>query len=35
MGIADRTTAFAGRLDVDSPVGGGTLVTATLPLAAG
>jgi signal transduction histidine kinase len=32
MGIADRATAFGGRLDIDSPAGGGTVVAATLPL---
>jgi signal transduction histidine kinase len=35
MGIADRATAFGGRLDIDSPAGGGTVVAATLPLSAG
>jgi signal transduction histidine kinase len=34
VGIGDRTTALGGRLDVESPPGGGTLVTATLPLPA-
>jgi signal transduction histidine kinase len=35
MGIADRATAFGGRLDIESPAGGGTVVAATLPLSAG
>jgi signal transduction histidine kinase len=35
MGIADRATAFGGRLDIDSPAGGGTVVAATLLLPAG
>ena len=30
-GIADRADALGGRLTVDSPVGGGTRITATLP----
>jgi signal transduction histidine kinase len=33
MGLADRVTALEGRLDVESPVGGGTVLAATLPLA--
>jgi signal transduction histidine kinase len=32
VGIADRATALGGRLEIESPVGGGTLVAATLPL---
>jgi signal transduction histidine kinase len=32
IGLRDRATAFGGRLDVESPAGGGTLVAATLPL---
>jgi signal transduction histidine kinase len=32
LGLADRVAAFDGRLRVDSPPGGGTLITATLPL---
>jgi PAS domain S-box-containing protein len=35
VGMADRVTALGGRLRVESPVGGGTLVAATLPLKAG
>jgi signal transduction histidine kinase len=35
VGMADRATALGGRLEVESPVGGGTLVAATLPLPAG
>jgi signal transduction histidine kinase len=31
-GLADRVAALGGRLDVRSPVGGGTRVVATLPL---
>ena len=34
VGIADRATALGGRLKIENPVGGGTLVAATLPLAA-
>ncbi len=33
VGLADRVTALGGRLEVQSPTGGGTLVSATLPLA--
>jgi signal transduction histidine kinase len=32
VGLADRATALGGRLDIDSPHGGGTVLTATLPL---
>jgi GAF domain-containing protein len=32
LGMADRVGALGGRLKVDSPTGGGTLVAATLPL---
>jgi signal transduction histidine kinase len=32
VGMADRVTALGGRLSVESPTGGGTLVAATLPL---
>jgi signal transduction histidine kinase/uncharacterized protein YoaH (UPF0181 family) len=32
VGMADRVTAFGGRLEIDSPPGGGTRVTATFPL---
>jgi signal transduction histidine kinase len=35
VGIGDRVTALGGRLRVESPAGGGTLVTATLPLPPG
>jgi signal transduction histidine kinase len=34
VGIADRATALGGRLRIESPAGGGTLVVATLPLPA-
>jgi signal transduction histidine kinase len=32
VGLNDRLTALGGRLRVDSPLGGGTRITATLPL---
>jgi PAS domain S-box-containing protein len=32
VGLADRATALGGRLEVESPVGGGTRLIATLPL---
>jgi signal transduction histidine kinase len=32
VGIGDRVSALGGRLEIESPVGGGTLVAATLPL---
>ena len=32
VGMGDRVTALGGRLDIDSPVGGGTRVVASLPL---
>jgi signal transduction histidine kinase len=32
IGLADRLAALNGRLRVDSPAGGGTLVTAAIPL---
>jgi signal transduction histidine kinase len=35
MGMRDRVTTRGGRLTVESPAGGGTLVAATLPLSAG
>jgi signal transduction histidine kinase len=34
VGLRDRATALGGRLKVDSPAGGGTLVAASLPLLA-
>jgi signal transduction histidine kinase len=33
VGLADRATALGGRLEIASPASGGTLVSATLPLA--
>jgi signal transduction histidine kinase len=33
VGMADRLAVIDGRLRVDSPVGGGTLVSADIPLA--
>jgi signal transduction histidine kinase/PAS domain-containing protein len=35
VGMGDRVTALGGRLRIESPAGGGTLVAATLPLPAG
>ena len=35
VGISDRLTALGGRLEIDSPPGGGTRLAATLPLSAG
>jgi signal transduction histidine kinase len=35
VGMGDRVTALGGRLSIESPHGGGTLVAATLPLRAG
>jgi signal transduction histidine kinase len=32
--MADRVSALGGKLDVESPPAGGTIVTATLPLPA-
>jgi signal transduction histidine kinase len=32
LGLGDRAAALGGRLWVDSPPGGGTVVTAQLPL---
>jgi PAS domain S-box-containing protein len=32
IGLRDRATALGGRLDIESPASGGTLVAATLPL---
>jgi signal transduction histidine kinase len=34
LGMTDRVTALGGRLKVESPAGGGTLVAATLPISA-
>jgi signal transduction histidine kinase len=34
VGMRDRVTALGGRLEIDSPPGGGTLVAATFPLSA-
>jgi signal transduction histidine kinase len=34
VGMKDRVSAFGGRLEVESPAGGGTLLSATLPLSA-
>jgi signal transduction histidine kinase len=35
VGMRDRVMTLGGRLEVESPAGGGTLVAATLPLSAG
>ncbi|MDX6584960.1 MAG: hypothetical protein QOI10_4144, partial [Solirubrobacterales bacterium] len=35
VGVRDRVTALRGRVEIHSPAGGGTLVTATLPLTGG
>jgi signal transduction histidine kinase len=35
VGIGDRVTALGGRLEIESPPGGGTLLAAALPLTAG
>jgi len=32
VGIGDRANALGGRLEIESPAGGGTLLAATLPL---
>jgi signal transduction histidine kinase len=32
VGLGDRATALGGRLDIESPAGGGTLVAAAIPL---
>ncbi|MGZ8688597.1 MAG: hypothetical protein ACXWZP_09240, partial [Gaiellaceae bacterium] len=32
VGISDRVTALGGRFSVESPAGGGTVLTATLPI---
>jgi signal transduction histidine kinase len=34
VGLGDRATALGGRLDIESPAGGGTLVAAAIPLPA-
>jgi signal transduction histidine kinase len=34
VGMRDRVTTLGGRLEIESPAGGGTLVAATLPLSA-
>ena len=34
VGIGDRVTALGGRFTVESPAGGGTVLTATLPISA-
>jgi signal transduction histidine kinase len=34
VGINDRATALGGQLSVASPAGGGTVLTATLPISA-
>jgi PAS domain S-box-containing protein len=34
VGMKDRVSAFGGRLEVESPAAGGTLLSATLPLSA-
>jgi PAS domain S-box-containing protein len=35
VGMRDRVTTLGGRLEIESPAGGGTIVAATLPLSAG
>jgi signal transduction histidine kinase len=35
VGLRDRVTALAGRLEVSSPAGGGTVLSATLPVSPG
>jgi signal transduction histidine kinase len=35
VGMADRVTALGGRLQIESPARGGTVVSATLPLSGG
>ena len=35
VGIADRVVALGGRFEIESPAGGGTLLTANLPLSTG
>ena len=34
VGLADRLAVLGGRLGVDSPLGGGTVVAAAIPLSA-
>jgi PAS domain S-box-containing protein len=34
VGLADRVMALGGRLDIESPTGGGTVISAELPLSA-
>ena len=34
VGLSDRVTALGGRFSVESPAGGGTVLTATLPISA-
>ena len=34
VGMDDRVTALGGRLNIESPAGGGTRVAATVPLRA-
>jgi signal transduction histidine kinase len=34
VGLGDRVTALGGRLKIESPAGGGTILTATLPISA-
>ncbi len=34
VGLADRVSALGGRLRVESPAGGGTVVCAVLPVSA-
>jgi signal transduction histidine kinase len=35
LGINDRATALGGQLSVENPAGGGTVLTATLPISRG
>jgi signal transduction histidine kinase len=35
VGLRDRVTALGGRFEVSSPAGGGTLLSATLPVSPG
>jgi signal transduction histidine kinase len=35
IGLRDRATALGGRLEIETPASGGTLVAATLPLSRG